>query len=114
MAIMTFNLIHGFKAGEETHFEVALKELTSKDVIDAQMASEKVAVVEGKAVAYTSDVLMGLELMRRQVESIGTFKGPLSVKDLCRLHPDDLSALQKKSEELDNLLAEELATRGRS
>lgn len=114
MAIMTFDLPHGFKAGENTHHEVGLRELTSGDIIDSQMSAEKVVVQNGQAVAYTSDVLMGLELLRRQVEYVGDYKGPLSIKDLRKLHADDLGLLQRKASELDTLLAKELETRGRS
>lgn len=113
MAIMTFELEDGFAAGEQTHFEVGLRELNSKDVIDAQLASEKVAVVKGKAMAYTSNVNMGLELLRRQVEFVGSYQGPLSLKELYRFSPKDLDELRKKAEELDGLLAEELDERGR-
>ncbi|NAX01435.1 hypothetical protein CAG61_06110 [Vibrio sp. V34_P3A8T189] len=114
MAIMTFNLEHGFKVGENTHFEVGLRELDSGDYIDAQLAAEKVIVHDGKAVAYTSDVMYGLELLLRQVEYIGSVQGPISVKDLRRLHQDDFKMLQEKATELDALIAEELSARGRS
>lgn len=114
MAIMTFELQHGLKAGDQVHHEVGLRELTSGDVIDAQLTSEKVALVEGKAMAYTSEVLMGFELLRRQVEYVGSYKGPLSIKDLRKLKPSDLEHLQEKAQELDALLIEEIAKRGRS
>ncbi|MGL5667533.1 MAG: phage tail assembly protein [Shewanella sp.] len=111
---MTFDLSHGLQVGEQTHFEVGLKELNSGDYIDAQLAAEKVVVVDGKAVAYTSDVMYGLELLIRQVEYIGKVQGPISVKELRKLHQDDFMLLQKKAEELDQLIAQELAERGRS
>ena len=118
MAVMTFNLHHGFDIqssdGVETHHEVGLRELTSSDIIDAQLAAEKVVVQGEKALAYTSDVLVGLELLRRQVEYIGEYPGPLSIKDLRKLHPDDLGMLQAKADELDKILAEELGRRGRA
>lgn len=114
MAIMTFDLSHGLKVGEQTHFEVGLKELNSGDYIDAQLAAEKVIVVDGKAVAYTSDVMYGLELLVRQVEYIGKVQGPISVKELRKLHQDDFTLLQQKATELDQLIAKELAERGRS
>ncbi len=41
MAVMTFNLEDGFKVGDAQCHEVGLKELTPKDVFDAQLASEK-------------------------------------------------------------------------
>ena len=39
-------------------------------------------VQNGKAVAYTSDVLYGLNLLCRQVEYIGEIKGPLTINML--------------------------------
>ena len=113
MAIMTFDLEHGFKVGESTHSEVGLRKLATGDYIDAQLAAEKVVVQNGKALAYTSDVLMGLELLGRQVEYIGAIQGPFTVKDFRKLHEDDFQLIQKKAEALDNQLAEALAQRGR-
>ncbi|MFV0450569.1 MAG: phage tail assembly protein [Vibrio sp.] len=114
MAIMTFNLTHGYKAGETTHLEVGLRELSSGDYIDAQLAAEKVVMQNGVAVAYTSDVMYGLELLMRQVEFIGSVQGPLSIKELRKLHADDFNLLQQKASELDQLLIKELEARGRS
>ncbi|WP_153448481.1 phage tail assembly protein [Vibrio algicola] len=114
MAIMTFELPHGYKAGETTHLEVGLRELSSGDYIDAQLAAEKVVMQNGVAVAYTSDVMYGLELLMRQVEFIGSVQGPLSIKELRKLHADDFNLLQQKASELDQLLIKELEARGRS
>jgi phage FluMu protein gp41 len=119
MAVMTFELEHGLKAmGSDNepllYREVGLRELTAADLIDAQLDSEKVIVQNGKAIAYTSDVLYGLNLLCRQVEYIGEIKGPLDVKQLKRMHVDDLGMLQDKAQELDMALTEALADRGRS
>ncbi|EOZ6873582.1 hypothetical protein ACQVAB_005259, partial [Escherichia coli] len=67
----------------------------------------------GKAVAYCSEVLMGLEMMRRQVASIGNIPGPLDMKQLRMLHPADLELISTKAAVLDDML-EEVATRGRT
>lgn len=119
MALTTFDLEHGLTGTDEEgetllYREVGLRELTSADLIDAQIDSEKVVVQHGKAIAYTSDVLYGLNLLCRQVEYIGQMKGPLSIKQLKKLHADDFSLLQAKAQELDMALAEALAARGRS
>ena len=119
MALTTFELEHGLTGTDEEgetllYREVGLRELTSADLIDAQIDSEKVVVQHGKAIAYTSDVLYGLNLLCRQVEYIGQMKGPLSIKQLKKLHVDDFSLLQAKAQELDMALAEALAARGRS
>ncbi|EMP7137194.1 TPA: phage tail assembly protein [Serratia marcescens] len=118
MAQMTETLIHGLVTGkgttdETTHKEVTLRELGSKDIVDAQLAAERVVIGEnGKAVAYCSEVLMGLELLRRQIASIGSIPGPLSLKQLYQLHPEDLKLLTAKADALDDLLTE-VADRGR-
>ncbi|MEZ8869547.1 phage tail assembly protein [Vibrio sp. 10N.247.310.56] len=114
MAIMTFQLDHGFKVGEVVHLEVGLRELNSGDYIDAQLAAEKVIVNDGVAMAYTSDVLYGAELLVRQIEYIGSVKGPFTVKELRKFHQDDFKLVQEKARELDELIAQELENRGRS
>lgn len=119
MAVITFELLHGIEAkgsGDEPllYREVGLRELTTADLIKAQLDAEKVVVQNGKAVAYTSDVMYGLNLLCRQVDYIGEIKGPLSLKMLEKLHVDDFSMLQLKANELDGALMEALAERGRS
>ncbi|WP_265432818.1 phage tail assembly protein [Aeromonas salmonicida] len=119
MALTTFQLEHGLKAmggGDEPliYREVGLRELTAADLIDAQLDAEKVVVQHGKAVAYTSDVLYGLNLLCRQVAYVGEITGPLDIKMLKKLHVDDFQLLQSKAQELDMALAEALAERGRS
>ncbi|MGD1469019.1 phage tail assembly protein [Vibrio harveyi] len=113
MAIMTFNLDHGLKVGDVAHLEVGLRELNSGDYIDAQLAAEKVIVNDGVAISYTSDVLYGIELLVRQVEYIGIVQGPISIKDLRKLHQDDFKLLQEKTSELDAMITRELESRGR-
>lgn len=119
MARITFQLKHGIsgKGSDEQSLlyrEVGLRELTSADLIDAQLDAEKVVVQNGKAVAYTSDVLYGLNLLCRQVEYIGELPGPLTINMIKKLHVDDFGLLQRKAQELDMALAEALAERGRS
>ena len=117
MAVITFKLEHGLKAvgsGDEPllYREVGLRELNTNDLIDAQLAAEKVVVHEsGKAVAYTSDVLYGLELLRRQIAYIGEVEGPISIKMIRKLDPEDFDLIQRKAQELDQALAEDLAKR---
>ena len=96
MAQMSVKLKYGFVTGKGTedearHTSVTFRELTSEDVINSQLAAERVVIGEnGKAVAYCSEVLMGLEMLRRQILSVGTIPGPLSVKQLYSFHPADL------------------------
>jgi phage FluMu protein gp41 len=121
MAILVFELKHGLTVGKgadaETHYEVELRELTTADVIDSELAAEKVVVVGAngseKGIAYTSGVIMGLELLRRQVARIGEIDGPVSMKLLRQLHPDDMKMLNDKADEMDKALAG-IGNRGRS
>ncbi len=114
MAVMDFNLVHGIKVDDGVHLEVGLRELTTNDLIDSQLAAEKVVVHEGKALSYTSDVLYGLEMLCRQIEYIGKRQGPFSLKEIRALHPDDFTLIQQKAQELDKMILEEVADRGRS
>lgn len=109
MAVLTFDLIDGFAFGDKTYFTVGLRELTTPDLIDAQLKAEKVVAIDGKAFSYTSDVLYGLEMLGRQIESIGDIQGPFELKDLRKLSQQDFDLVQKKATELDQMIAEELA-----
>ncbi|MEF1311408.1 phage tail assembly protein [Vibrio mytili] len=118
MAVMTFELEDGFKSGDITHTEVGLRELTPKDVFEAQLASEKIGMINNRPYAYTSDIQMGMELLCRQVDYIGEIQGPVSIKVLLKLSSKDFDLLQIKSRELDNVIfpnevMEDLEVRGR-
>ncbi|HFK4066902.1 TPA: phage tail assembly protein [Kluyvera ascorbata] len=119
MAQMNVTLKHGFITGKGTedetrHTSVTFRELTSEDVIKSQLAAERVVIGEnGKAVAYCSEVLMGLEMLRRQILQVGSIPGPLSVKQLYSFHPEDLELLTEKAGAMDDLLAE-TSNRGRT
>ncbi|HBQ6087519.1 TPA: phage tail assembly protein [Klebsiella pneumoniae subsp. pneumoniae] len=110
MAQMTLTLIHGYVTGKGTddemrHKEVTFRELTSEDVINSQLAAERVVIGEnGKAVAYCSEVLMGVELLRRQILKVGEIPGPLSLKQIYNFHPEDLEILSSKASSMDDLL----------
>lgn len=112
MAQMSVKLIHGFVTGKGTddetrHTSVTFRELTSEDVINSQLAAERVVIGEnGKAVAYCSEVLMGIEMLRRQILQVGSIPGPLSIKQLYSFHPEDLELLTTRAAAVDDLLAE--------
>lgn len=119
MAQTTIILKHGYVTGKGTtdearHTEVTLRELDSRDVVESQLAAERVVIGDnGKAVAYCSEVMMGLELLRRQILKVGEIPGPLSIKQLYSFHPEDLEVLSSKASSLDDMLVE-TTNRGRS
>ena len=118
MAQTTIILKHGYVTGKGTadetrHTDVTLRELDSRDVVESQLAAERVVIGDnGKAVAYCSEVLMGLELLRRQILKVGEIPGPLSIKQLYSFHPEDLELLSSSASSLDDMLAE-TSNRGR-
>ncbi|MBV7262560.1 phage tail assembly protein [Photobacterium sp. WH24] len=122
MAKMEFELEHGLPFGRgkdaEMQYDVTLRELTTKDVIDARTAAEKVIFVPDpethteKAITVVSEVNMGLELLRRQVARIGDIQGPLTMKQIHQLHLDDFQLLNLNAEKLDAAV-EVAAKRGR-
>ncbi len=119
MAVLTFELQDGFKVGESTHFEVGLRELNPADIFDAQMASEKVGLIDGRPYAYVSNTQMGMELLCRQIEYIGNVQGSFSFKNLLKLSAQDFHTLQQKAQTLDEAmipeeLLEALEARGRT
>ncbi|EJI0962862.1 TPA: hypothetical protein LZR68_005262, partial [Escherichia coli] len=70
-----------FGTGDETEmqYDVTLRELTAGDLIDAQAAAEKLVMSKEGPVLVSSPSRMGLEMLRRQIASVGCIKGPLSL-----------------------------------
>lgn len=111
MAQHTVTLKTGLTIGEAVHKEVVLRELTAGDIIDAQAESERlVQTPEGPAlVASPSQV--GIHTLRRQIARIGSVEGPLSLRELKRLDPEDLYLLQQEADRLDAAASAETASR---
>ena len=109
MAKIEFQLKHGLAFGKgrdaEMQYEVVLRELTTRDVIEARTNAEQVVFVPDngmeKGITVVSEVKMGIELLCRQIESIGEIKGPLSNKELYQLHLSDFALLNEHAEKLD-------------
>lgn len=103
---ITVILAHGLKIGEVLSKEVVLREATAGDVLDAQAESERLMMVPNGAGGHepmlvVSPSRVGVEVLRRQIVSIGDVSGPLDLKMLHRLDPEDLNLLLAKSEQLD-------------
>ncbi len=119
MSEVKFELEHGMKLGDERLKTVTLRELNSADIFEASEAAEKLVTIgQGKdasAEFVISPTLMTKETLRRQVVSIGTVKGPISIAELQSLHPEDLNLIEKYTQVLEGTLApKDVARRGRS
>lgn len=94
---MNVTLIDGLTLGkdgnEATHRDVVIKELTAGDMMDAEMASERVVeTVKGPSLVR-SPSRMTYEMMRRAVVSLGPIQGPISLAELGKLTPTDFELL---------------------
>jgi|SRR5690554_7801206 len=103
---ITVTLAYGLKVGEALHKDVVLREATAGDVLDAQAESERLMMVPSandgfEPMLVVSPSRVGVEVLRRQIVSVGDLSGPLDLKMLRRLDPEDLNLLLAKSEQLD-------------
>lgn len=113
MATITVPLKHGWKIGDTVHQEVTLRELTPEDIIEASLESERAVMTEHGYQFMLSPTLMGLNLVLRQLDQVGDFKGPFTRKMIARLHRDDWEVLQLEIEQIDRAGSEALQKRGR-
>ncbi|MDY4480298.1 MAG: phage tail assembly protein [[Pasteurella] aerogenes] len=91
---MNFTLKHGIPLDDEPQVDVETRELTTQDLIDAEMAAERLVFdSQGNPALVTSQVLFNYELLRRQIKSIGKIAGPVSLKILGKLDPEDLNLI---------------------
>ncbi|HDS8578261.1 TPA: phage tail assembly protein [Klebsiella variicola] len=89
----TFRLLDGlpFGTGEELEmqYDITFRELTAGDIIDAQLASERVVETRQGPQLVSSPAQMGLEMLRRQIAKVGVINGPLSLLLLKKLSQRD-------------------------
>ncbi|WP_018169088.1 phage tail assembly protein [Thioalkalivibrio sp. ALMg9] len=105
-ATVTVTLVDGIDIGGETHREVVLREATAGDVLDAQEEAERLVYTPGSSggmepALVTSPSRVGVEVLRRQVVSVGDVSGPVDLKMMRRLSPQDLNTLLERAEALD-------------
>ncbi|SUT89796.1 Mu-like prophage FluMu protein gp41 [[Actinobacillus] rossii] len=91
---MKFTLTHGIPLEDELQVDVETRELTTQDLIDAEMAAERLVFdSQGNPALVTSQVLFNYELLRRQIKCIGKIPSPVSLKILGKLNPEDLNLI---------------------
>jgi len=112
-------LVKGYKISDEVFKNAVIRSITAGDIIDSQVEAERLMQTEDGPELVTSPTLAGVHMLRRQILSIGSVKGPLSIEEIKRLDPVDFNLLQVKAEELESastkkLIAEESVQRGRN
>lgn len=115
MATVKFNLKHGLTISDDVLKEVTLREVTAGDIIHATEESEKLVFAQvskdkTEPMLVPSPGLMGVNVLRRQIKSIGNVKGPIDLSTLEKLSADDLELLQVKAEELETAALAETAS----
>ena len=104
----------GLMFGEERQLEMTLRELTTGDLLDAETAAERlVMTAEGEPVLVKSPALFGYEILRRQIASIGKINGPISLRELRSLTPEDLNRISLFVQNWESAKAEQVVSRGR-
>ena len=92
-----FTLKRGLPYGKDENavmqMDVTLRELTGGDMIEAEVASEKMVMTPKGPVLLSSSAIMGFELLRRSVARVGEIQGPLSMDQLKSLSAEDLALL---------------------
>ena len=102
MATVKVPLNTGLTIGDEIHKEAVIREVTAGDLIDATDDSEKVVLTADGYALLVSNTLAGLHTLRRQIVSVGSHPGPLTLGELRLLSGKDLNLLQDAAEKLDN------------
>ncbi len=108
MAQHEVTLTHGIKGQKDA----VLRESAADDLIQAGMESEKLVATPDGYQLVTSPTLMAAHCLCRQIVRIGDLQGPLTLKELGRLRPDDMNQLMAEAENLDQA-ALGVAQRGR-
>ncbi|MEX0732840.1 MAG: phage tail assembly protein [Aquisalimonadaceae bacterium] len=111
MATVTVTLDHGYPRDNPKHHALELREVTVGDIIDGQAESERVVPTPEGPALVISPTFVGLNTLRRQIVRIGDIEGPLSLKELRNLHPDDLHKVQQEADRLEGAAAADLAPR---
>lgn len=102
MAEHVVTLPVGLKVGDAVHTEAVLRELTTRDLIEAGQAAERVVLGDDGAYHLVqSPTMAGVEMLCRQVARIGDVPGPLTPPELFKLDGKDFLALQAGAEALD-------------
>jgi phage FluMu protein gp41 len=108
-ATVTIELTTPIKIGKNEHSALVLREAGGGDVIEAQEESEKLVITATGPQLVASPTLVGLNVLRRQIVSIGFVDGPFDIVTLKRLSVPDLNKVQNAADEMDKAQAVQIA-----
>lgn len=125
MSRIEFDLVDGIREGAEgedghkVHKHVVMRELNLGDVLDANVAAERVRTFhddEGnpQAEIIVSPTLVAAETLRRQIAVLGDLPGPLSMNMLRMLSQRDMAKLQYHANTLEQVSLKAVEERGRA
>lgn len=83
MTTFTGQFKKGMKVGKDVHMDFELREMTTADMLDAELQ-----VPAGKPINFSA-ALASLQLVR-----VGSYDGPFTLKMVRALGPDDFNALR--------------------
>ena len=108
-------LHRGLLLGDVPQVDAVVRESTANDVMESVRAAERVVPTpDGGYALMASDSEVGVEMVCRQVASIGDINGPISRNQLKLLSGADLTLLQSVANALDQASLEvALSHRGR-
>ena len=97
----TVQLPVGFKVGDAVHRVAVLRSRTVGDIYDALDESSKpIWTSEGFKLA-AHDFIVGLNVLRRQIVSIGEYPGPITPGEFKKIDAQDLAALEAGAAEIE-------------
>lgn len=77
----------------EMQYDVTLRDLTGKDIIEAELAAERVVDTRQGPQLVRSPAMISFEMLRRQIARIGRINGPLPMTLLRQLSQSDIERL---------------------
>lgn len=109
-----FELIDGITVDGNVHKTVEMNELTLGEISEAGQAAEECRIVDGSVYVVKSQVRLEMELLRRQIKSLGALPMPLSPALFDLLSRADLIILQAEAEKLDKAMYKKVLNWGRN
>ena len=119
MRTVEIELVHGLPLDGQPQKLAVIREANAGDVIEGSEESEKLVMTQsGEYQLVPSPTLVAANVLCKQVVSIGEIKGPLTLKELKKLSPDDMQLLQITAQTLEEVslkaTTQEVSNRGRS